>query len=59
VRASGRYAAKIAPDITETVPLLQSGALRVPVAAVDDFTDIADAVAHLERGGKILLRITN
>lgn len=53
------YAAKIAPVITEAVPLLQSGALRVPVAAVYDFTDIADAVAHLERGGKILLLITN
>src|SRR6185437_15295407 len=26
------YAAKIAPVITETVPLVQSGALRVPVA---------------------------
>jgi NADPH:quinone reductase-like Zn-dependent oxidoreductase len=53
------YAAKIAPVITETVPLVQSGALRVPVAAVYDFIDIADAVAHLERGGKILLRFTH
>jgi NADPH:quinone reductase-like Zn-dependent oxidoreductase len=51
------YPAKVAPVIAETVPLVQSGALRVPVAAVYDFTDITDAVAHLERGGKILLRI--
>jgi NADPH:quinone reductase-like Zn-dependent oxidoreductase len=53
------YAAKIAPVITEAVPLLQSGALRVPVTAVYDFTDIAAAIARLKQGGKILLRITH
>jgi len=52
------YPAKIAPVITEAIPLLQSGALHVPVAAVYDFTDITSAVAHLKQGGKILLQIT-
>jgi NADPH:quinone reductase-like Zn-dependent oxidoreductase len=52
------YPSKIAPVITETVPLLRSGALHVPVEAVYDFTDIADAIDHLKKGGKILLRIT-
>jgi NADPH:quinone reductase-like Zn-dependent oxidoreductase len=51
------YAAKIAPVISEAVPLIQSGALHVPVAAVYDFTDFERAIAHLKRGGKILLRV--
>jgi NADPH:quinone reductase-like Zn-dependent oxidoreductase len=53
------YASKIAPVITETLPLLRSGALHVPVEAVYDFTDITDAIDHLKKGGKILLRVTH
>jgi NADPH:quinone reductase-like Zn-dependent oxidoreductase len=51
------YATKIAPVISEAVPLIQSGALHVPVAAVYDFTDFERAIAHLKRGGKILLQV--
>ncbi|MGI5414075.1 zinc-dependent alcohol dehydrogenase family protein [Streptomyces chartreusis] len=51
------YATKIAPVIAETVPLLRSGDLRVPVEAVYDLADIKAAIAHLVRGGKILLRV--
>jgi hypothetical protein len=29
----------------------------VPVAAVYDFTDFERAIAHLKRGGKIILRV--
>jgi hypothetical protein len=31
----------------------------VPVEAVYDFTDITDAIDHLKKGGKILLRVTH
>ncbi|MFJ5264344.1 zinc-dependent alcohol dehydrogenase family protein [Streptomyces sp. NPDC088387] len=51
------HATKIAPVIAETVPLLSAGDLRVPVEAVYDLADINAALAHLVRGGKILLRV--
>ncbi|MBM9503064.1 zinc-dependent alcohol dehydrogenase family protein [Actinacidiphila acididurans] len=51
------YAAKIAPVIAETLPLLRSGDLRVPVEAVYDLAEFDTAVARLKRGGKVLLRI--
>jgi NADPH:quinone reductase-like Zn-dependent oxidoreductase len=51
------YASRIAPVISEAIPLVQSGALHVPVAAVHDFTDVRRALEDLRRGGKILLRI--
>lgn len=51
------YATKIAPVITEAVPLIQSGALRVPIEAVYDLGEFRAAIAHLKRGGKILLRV--
>jgi NADPH:quinone reductase-like Zn-dependent oxidoreductase len=51
------YPTRIAPVIAETVPLLQSGDLRVPVEAVYDIADINAAISHLTRGGKILLHI--
>ncbi|EPD69460.1 zinc-dependent alcohol dehydrogenase family protein [Streptomyces sp. HGB0020] len=51
------YATQIAPVIAEAVPLLQVGALQVPVEAVYDLADIDAALSHLKRGGKILLHI--
>jgi NADPH:quinone reductase-like Zn-dependent oxidoreductase len=51
------YATKVLPVIREAVPLVASGALSVPVAAVFDLGDIHSAVQRLELGGKILLRV--
>jgi hypothetical protein len=41
----------------EAAPLVASGALFVPVAAVFDLDDIHAAIGRLERGGKILLKV--
>jgi NADPH:quinone reductase-like Zn-dependent oxidoreductase len=38
-------------------PLVASGALHVPVTAVYPLSRIREAVAHLLRGGKILLEV--
>ena len=49
-------------DFTEAVglpaaPLVADGALVVPVAGVYPLEHIQDAVQHLLRGGKILLKV--
>jgi NADPH:quinone reductase-like Zn-dependent oxidoreductase len=51
------YATKVLPVIREAAPLVASGALFVPPAAVFDLDDIHAAIGRLERGGKILLRV--
>jgi NADPH:quinone reductase-like Zn-dependent oxidoreductase len=51
------YATKVLPVIREAAPLVASGALSVPVAAVFDLGDIHSAVQRLELGGKILLKV--
>jgi NADPH:quinone reductase-like Zn-dependent oxidoreductase len=51
------YATKVLPVIREAAPLVASGALFVPPAAVFDLEDIHAAIQRLERGGKILLRV--
>jgi NADPH:quinone reductase-like Zn-dependent oxidoreductase len=51
------YATKVLPVIHEAAPLVASGALFVPVAAVFDLDDIQPAIQQLERGGKILLKV--
>jgi NADPH:quinone reductase-like Zn-dependent oxidoreductase len=51
------YATKVLPVIREAAPLVASGALFVPPAAVFDLEDIHAAIRRLERGGKILLRV--
>jgi len=51
------YATKVLPVIREAAPLVASGALFVPPAAVFDLDDIDAAVQRLERGGKILLKL--
>ena len=45
------------PVIREAAPLVASGALFVPPAAVYDLEDIQAAIRQLERGGKILLKV--
>jgi NADPH:quinone reductase-like Zn-dependent oxidoreductase len=51
------YATKVLPIIREAAPLVASGALFVPVAAVFDLDDIHAAVEQVLRGGKILLKV--
>jgi NADPH:quinone reductase-like Zn-dependent oxidoreductase len=51
------YATKVLPVIREAAPLVASGALFVPVAAVFDLENIHAAIQQLERGGKILLKV--
>jgi NADPH:quinone reductase-like Zn-dependent oxidoreductase len=48
---------KVLPVIREAAPLVASGALFVPPAAVFDLDEIHGAVQQLEPGGKILLRV--
>ncbi|HJY71692.1 MAG TPA: zinc-dependent alcohol dehydrogenase family protein, partial [Streptosporangiaceae bacterium] len=52
------YATKVLPVIREAAPLVASGGLFVPVAAVFDLENIHAAIERLERGGKILLKVT-
>jgi NADPH:quinone reductase-like Zn-dependent oxidoreductase len=47
----------VLPVIREAAPLVASGALFVPIAAVFDLDDIHAAVQQLERGGKVLLKV--
>jgi NADPH:quinone reductase-like Zn-dependent oxidoreductase len=51
------HVSKILPAQIEAAPLVASGALRVPVAAVYPMPKIKQAVTHLLKGGKILIDI--
>jgi NADPH:quinone reductase-like Zn-dependent oxidoreductase len=51
------YATKVLPVIHEAAPLVASGALFVPVAAVFELADIHAAVEQVVRGGKVLLKV--
>jgi NADPH:quinone reductase-like Zn-dependent oxidoreductase len=51
------YATKVLPVIREAAPLVASGALFVPPAAVFDLDDIHAAIRQLEHGGKVLLKV--
>jgi NADPH:quinone reductase-like Zn-dependent oxidoreductase len=51
------YATKVLPIIHEAAPLVASGALFVPVAAVFELDDIHAAIQQVVRGGKVLLKV--
>lgn len=51
------HAAKIAPLVVEAAELLRTGRLHAPVAATYPLAAIKDAVAHVQRGGKVLLDV--
>ncbi|HUE59727.1 MAG TPA: zinc-dependent alcohol dehydrogenase family protein [Acidimicrobiales bacterium] len=51
------YATKVLPIVHEAAPLVASGALFVPVAAVFELNDIHAAVQQVLRGGKVLLKV--
>jgi NADPH:quinone reductase-like Zn-dependent oxidoreductase len=49
------HVSKVLPAQIEAAPLVASGALTVPVAAVYPIDKIKEALEHLHKGGKILL----
>jgi NADPH:quinone reductase-like Zn-dependent oxidoreductase len=49
--------AKIPSALRECVPLVASGAIRVPVAATYPLTALREAVLHAQRGGKVVLDV--
>src|SRR5438445_6579431 len=46
---------KIEAALRETVPLVASGAIQVPIAATYPLSSLREAVLHAKRGGKVLL----
>ncbi|WJR75551.1 zinc-dependent alcohol dehydrogenase family protein [Bradyrhizobium sp. NP1] len=48
---------KIPAALREAVPLVASGAIHVPIAAVYPLSSLREAVLHAERGGKVLLEL--
>src|SRR3984893_3239923 len=50
-------AAKIAPAIAQAAAMIASGRVHIPVAATYPLSSIREAVAHTQRGGKILLDV--
>jgi NADPH:quinone reductase-like Zn-dependent oxidoreductase len=50
-------AAKIAPAIAQAAEMIASGRVHIPVAGTYPLSAIKDAVAHVQRGGKILLDV--
>jgi NADPH:quinone reductase-like Zn-dependent oxidoreductase len=48
---------KIPSALRETAPLVASGAIRVPIAATYGRTAFREAVAHVQRGGKVMLDV--
>jgi NADPH:quinone reductase-like Zn-dependent oxidoreductase len=50
-------AAKTAPAVAQAAEMIASGRVRIPVAATYALSSIKEAVAHAERGGKVLLDV--
>jgi NADPH:quinone reductase-like Zn-dependent oxidoreductase len=51
------FAAKLAPASAQAAEMIASGRLQIPVAATYPLSSIKEAVAHAQRGGKILLEV--
>jgi len=50
-------AAKIAPAAVQAATMIASGRVHIPVAGTYPLSSIKEAVAHAQRGGKILLDV--
>jgi NADPH:quinone reductase-like Zn-dependent oxidoreductase len=50
--------AKSAPAVKQAAEMIASGRVHIPVAATYPLSSIREAVAHAQRGGKILLDVT-
>jgi NADPH:quinone reductase-like Zn-dependent oxidoreductase len=51
------FETKIPAALRETAPLVASGAIRAPIAATYPLEAFREAVAHVQRGGKVLFDI--
>ena len=51
------FAAKLAPAAAQAAEMIASGQVHIPVAATYALSSIKEAVAHAQRGGKILLDV--
>jgi NADPH:quinone reductase-like Zn-dependent oxidoreductase len=51
------YADKIPPAIKDAAAMIAAGKVRIPVAATYPLRAIKDAVAHVQRGGKVILDV--
>lgn len=52
-----QYDAALPEIISAGAALIEAGKLRIPVAAVCPLEDIGKAIEHVQRGGKVLLRL--
>jgi NADPH:quinone reductase-like Zn-dependent oxidoreductase len=50
-------AGKIGPAIVQAAAMIVSGRVHIPVAATYPISSVKQAVAHAQRGGKILLDV--
>jgi len=55
--AHPEFAAKLAPAAAQAAEMIASGRVSIPVAATYPLSAIKEAVAHAQRGGKILLDV--
>src|ERR1700737_2673820 len=55
--AHPEFAAKLAPAPAQAAEMIASGRVQIPVAATYPLSAIKEAVAHAQRGGKILLDV--
>jgi len=51
------FAAKLAPAAAQAAEMIASGQVHIPVAATYALSSIKEAVAHAQRGGKVLLDV--
>jgi NADPH:quinone reductase-like Zn-dependent oxidoreductase len=51
------YGAKSAPAVKQAAEMIESGKVHIPIAATYPLSSIKEAVAHAQRGGKIVLDI--
>ena len=51
------FAAKLAPAAAQAAEMIASGRMHIPVAATYPLSSIKEAVAHAQRGGKVLLDV--
>lgn len=58
-QARKEFLPKIPGILSEATELIRTGKLHVPIAAVYPMSAIKEAVAHTQRGGKVLLRIAD
>ena len=55
--AHPEFAAKLAPAAAQAAEMIASGRMHIPVGATYPLSSIKEAVAHAQRGGKILLDV--